>query len=429
MACNCSSAPSTKPPQQPPILPQDRECLAGPTCSPEYDESCVECPTSFCDPRLKALPQRTAIPTVLSIINGCLVRLADCGRGVLFRDKEGQSFEVTDAPRFNWPVLRNFMKDSQTGRVITDGRNAPMEGSPPDFDLLSVGTVADDGITQNYIRGESGQEQIVVWNGGKYEHRNRTNDRSLFDMDELGLSQGCGVNAVFVEERCMEIIDGQCVETKRLRLAREAATSSVGDIVAFGGPTEKLGQGKLPCDGTLYSITEYPDLFSKIGYRWGGQGSQFRVPDLRDRFLRGRTSEPGEAKFKTNRMKLYEGGVEIGVGSYQGHAFQAHGHYGRGQITTTYAWLRFTGRTTTVGSHGSKSIAYLGAQANDLSHVMNASSASLEGTISGHPVRLPAVYTDWQKASDHPEYSQETRPVNAMVEFYIVAGCTPETQA
>lgn len=39
----------------------------------------------------------------------------------------------------------------------------------------------------------------------------------------------------------------------------------------------------VPADGTSYSISTYPQLFSRIGYTFGGSGGSFNVPDLRGR--------------------------------------------------------------------------------------------------------------------------------------------------
>lgn len=40
--------------------------------------------------------------------------------------------------------------------------------------------------------------------------------------------------------------------------------------------------GWLACDGALYSVTDYPDLFELIGFSYGGNGTNtFAVPDLR----------------------------------------------------------------------------------------------------------------------------------------------------
>ncbi len=38
--------------------------------------------------------------------------------------------------------------------------------------------------------------------------------------------------------------------------------------------------GWLPCDGALYPIASYPDLFAAIGYNYGGAGAFFQVPNF-----------------------------------------------------------------------------------------------------------------------------------------------------
>jgi microcystin-dependent protein len=39
--------------------------------------------------------------------------------------------------------------------------------------------------------------------------------------------------------------------------------------------------GYLPCDGTVYDISDYPDLGQILGDLWGGDGiSTFAVPDF-----------------------------------------------------------------------------------------------------------------------------------------------------
>lgn len=53
-----------------------------------------------------------------------------------------------------------------------------------------------------------------------------------------------------------------------------------GEILLL--PYNGVLEGTLPCDGSLYSISQYPALFSLIGTNFGGDGySNFRVPDLR----------------------------------------------------------------------------------------------------------------------------------------------------
>lgn len=54
-----------------------------------------------------------------------------------------------------------------------------------------------------------------------------------------------------------------------------------GAVMAFAGsaaPTDWL-----MCDGATASTATYPDLFTAIGYAYGGAGASFTLPDLRGR--------------------------------------------------------------------------------------------------------------------------------------------------
>jgi len=53
----------------------------------------------------------------------------------------------------------------------------------------------------------------------------------------------------------------------------------VGMIIAWSMPDNPPGY--LTCDGSVYSITEYPELFSAIDYYWGYDDAGFMVPDFR----------------------------------------------------------------------------------------------------------------------------------------------------
>jgi microcystin-dependent protein len=58
-----------------------------------------------------------------------------------------------------------------------------------------------------------------------------------------------------------------------------------GRVEAFAGSTTP--DGWLDCDGASYATVDYPELFAKIGYVWGGSGASFNVPDLRDKVILG----------------------------------------------------------------------------------------------------------------------------------------------
>jgi microcystin-dependent protein len=59
-----------------------------------------------------------------------------------------------------------------------------------------------------------------------------------------------------------------------------------GIIVDYAGTT--VPEGWLLCDGTVYEISEYPNLGAVLGNTWGGDGvTTFAVPNLQNLFTRG----------------------------------------------------------------------------------------------------------------------------------------------
>jgi microcystin-dependent protein len=60
-----------------------------------------------------------------------------------------------------------------------------------------------------------------------------------------------------------------------------------GSIVAYALLPTNLPEGCIYCDGSSYTTTDYPVLFGKIGYSFGGSGANFNVPDLRSRAIIG----------------------------------------------------------------------------------------------------------------------------------------------
>lgn len=64
-----------------------------------------------------------------------------------------------------------------------------------------------------------------------------------------------------------------------------------GTILDFGGTVAPAGF--LLTDGKKYSTTEYNRLFKVIGYKFGGEGSEFAVPDSRGRVRVGTGAGPG----------------------------------------------------------------------------------------------------------------------------------------
>lgn len=92
-----------------------------------------------------------------------------------------------------------------------------------------------------------------------------------------------------------------------------------GTILPFAGNTPPPGY--LLCDGALVNETQYPELFAAIGTAWcsGAGAGDFRVPDLRGRFMRGADDGANRDEIGV-RTASNVGGSAIGVGSLQGDA-------------------------------------------------------------------------------------------------------------
>lgn len=94
-----------------------------------------------------------------------------------------------------------------------------------------------------------------------------------------------------------------------------------GQVVLFAGTAEKVPSHWLLCDGAEYDTGAYPNLFEVIGYKYGGSGSKFKVPDYRECALVGAG--------KSTRAILDETGHSHDVytlGEFKDDQIQGHGH-------------------------------------------------------------------------------------------------------
>jgi microcystin-dependent protein len=156
-----------------------------------------------------------------------------------------------------------------------------------------------------------------------------------------------------------------------------------GTIVAFGGVN--IPSGWLLCDGTSYSRTVYPRLFSAIGTACGNSGgtNNFNLPDLRGMFLRGVNSgrtgiyrDPDAAQ----RVAAVTGGnTGNNVGSVQTNQFGIHNHI------------------------------------NDIYNLIMKNDGTFTATFTDNGNEPNIVYT----ASMLPAGGNETRPNNAYVNYII----------
>lgn len=92
---------------------------------------------------------------------------------------------------------------------------------------------------------------------------------------------------------------------------RTMDVAPVGSIIWFSTPAAP--NGYFFCDGRALNVGLYPELFAVLGYRYGGSGATFNIPDLRGEFIRGWAGTRG---VDTGRA----------FGSVQADLFKAHSH-------------------------------------------------------------------------------------------------------
>ena len=186
------------------------------------------------------------------------------------------------------------------------------------------------------------------------------------------------------------------VDKDRLAAIVREALCPVGTIVAFAG--DNPPQGWLMCDGSPQSRATFQNLFGVIGVRFGTDTTaDFRVPDFRGRFLRGRdvNTNPARDPDRALRGPSGPGGATgVSVGSLQSDDFRSHAH-GYGDIY----WSEFDGSISVPQKRG-----HSGAPDFD-----NFGHQVLRTSDSSHAGALPG----------DPRPGNETRPTNVNVNYII----------
>jgi microcystin-dependent protein len=102
----------------------------------------------------------------------------------------------------------------------------------------------------------------------------------------------------------------------------------IGEVIMWVGPLSNVPYGYLPCNGSLVQRATYPELFAICGTAFGTSSStDFRVPDLRGRFVRGADEGSARDPDRASRTAMNTGGATgNNIGSVQADAFEAHVH-------------------------------------------------------------------------------------------------------
>lgn len=108
-------------------------------------------------------------------------------------------------------------------------------------------------------------------------------------------------------------------------ISQVASLFPVGIIVAF--PKNSEPTSFLECDGSALLRTTYSELFGVIGTDYGNNDStDFLIPDLRGRFVRGWDHGAGNDPDAATRLNRGDGTSGDNVGTYQADEFESHSH-------------------------------------------------------------------------------------------------------
>ena len=102
-------------------------------------------------------------------------------------------------------------------------------------------------------------------------------------------------------------------------LAVEGVTSGIPAGTVVFGAYQTAPDGWLICDGSTVASATYENLFAAIGTTFGGDATNFKLPDLKGVFIRG-WSGPGPSVVDPSRV----------FGSLQQDTFESHTHIDSG---------------------------------------------------------------------------------------------------
>ena len=174
----------------------------------------------------------------------------------------------------------------------------------------------------------------------------------------------------------------------------------VGSLQAYAGASAPTGW--LLCDGTSYTTAAYPELYSVLGYTYGGSGANFNVPDLRGRVPMGAGTGAGlnasgtgapSGTAQTARTRGQWGGEETHLLTGAESGTSAHGHnmYGTQGNYGTENGFPFTGRVVFSRSGGPNE----GAGYNFPSGNLYASTTAEANAASRHNNVPPFLVTNY----------------------------------
>ena len=236
----------------------------------------------------------------------------------------------------------------------------------------------------------------------------------IYQLEEYKKNDIRGVSRYELIENIFSMDNKMYLELKR-ELKTEIAklkdeVCPVGTIQAFA--FNRIPNGWMICDGRLLNMEEYRVLYQAIGTTFGGDGkSNFAIPDMRGRFIRGWSADGGDI----DRGRCF--------GSEQKDALQSHKHkFDINKILINSSGEHsHTAKASTVaineGMLSSVSVLKWLVSSGD-----DSGSTTYDG---GHNHQLTLVSNPISNAID-VNSANESRPVNIALSYCIKVGLQDE---
>ena len=384
---------------------QDPNAPTNAGCVPDNTDPCATrdvqtqpCHNGVCDDRFADLPTSKRI-TLFGVIGRCFYRFASGLNGFIVNDDAGAS--VTNRPCVKIPFLKSYLTNPATGAVLTDNNGEALEGPVPEFDSLIA---ADSCGCQNRIQGTKGKMQTPLWNGTSYEFIEyvERDENPLLNPEDVPIidSDTCPEPLLAVLVPSSRTVAGQCgtdeTEYGYVLGGTRNLGAPVGAMEMWAGRDDNVPSGWLIADGSLVAVDDYPALFQSIGYGWGGDGgSNFNLPDMRGRFVRGVDMGVGNDPDADTRITTNIGGnTGDNVGTLQEDQMQC--------FSATYSRFSLSSISVKQATAGS-----------------SLSVARFQNNYTNTPISFV------DGGCGEPRFGQETRPANVYVYYIIRTGCPP----
>lgn len=360
---------------------------------------CGDIPDSpMCNPDLAALPPSPVFDLV-GVVGTCFVKPDPKACGFVYKTATG-TIVSRALPVSTVEPLRDYQRDDE-GKAVTDANGLLIEFTPPAFDSILV----DKGGVARRVRGKGGVEQQMIWDGNQMTFRdyNPLKD-ALNGAKEIQSACGSRFLVATPTTEC-RVVDGQsqAFASWNFAVIADPLEQMIGLAMICPFEELKLSPNWTALDGKTLSKTQFPDLFERWGYRYGGSGDGFSAPDMRGVYVRGwdngrlRDSEPARA-----------------LGSYQGDAIIQHSHSDSGGEVKLSAYVKMGYESTGKGALGAE--AAYGPEFNHGSTnvAVNFSDSNLNITIG-----------DVKSITDGPQVTKtsETRVKNIAMNFVTYLGC------